>query len=56
MTNEKKWGDKEVAAFGVAAVMFVALVSYWVSEVDSTVELLTLAYGSFNLFNNPLVF
>ena len=56
MTTGKKWGDKEVAALGSASIILLGLVYYWVMEVDSTMELLKLAYGSLHLFNNPLVF
>lgn len=56
MSDSKKLGDKEIAALSSAAVIFVALVYYWMTEVVSTVELLELAYGSLKLFNNPLVF
>lgn len=56
MTNEKKWGDKEIAAFGTAALILIGIVFYWVGEIDSTMELLELAYGSLKLFNNPLEF
>lgn len=56
MSDSKKLGDKEIAALGSAAVIFIGLVYYWMTEVVSTVELLELAYGSLKLFNNPLVF
>lgn len=56
MTTGKKWGDKEVAALGSAAIILLGLVYYWIMEVDSTMALLELAYGSLRFFNNPLVF
>lgn len=56
MTDNKKWGDKEIAACGSAALILGGLLFYWFGEVVSTVELLELAYGSFKFFNNPLVF
>jgi hypothetical protein len=56
MSNDKKFGDLEVAALGSAAIILCALIYYWGSEVDSTIELLKLAYGELHLFNNPLDF
>jgi|APGre2960657423_1045063.scaffolds.fasta_scaffold285814_2 hypothetical protein len=56
MSEHKKLGDKEIAALGSSAVIFVGLIYYWLTEVVSTMELLELAYGSLRLFNNPLVF
>lgn len=56
MPDKKKFGDKEIAALGSAAVIFVGLLYYWMTQVVTTVELLELAYGSLRLFNNPLVF
>lgn len=51
-----KWDDKTIAAASSAVIILGALAYYWVGEVQSTVELLELAYGSFKFFNNPLVF
>ncbi|NQV71414.1 MAG: hypothetical protein HQ498_15430 [Pseudohongiella sp.] len=56
MNNEKKWSDQEIAAIGSSVVIVGSLVLYWVLQFESTIELLELAYGSVNLFNNPLVF
>jgi hypothetical protein len=56
MTDEKKFGDKEIAELGAAAVIFLGLVYYWLTEVISTMDLLELAYGSLKFFNNPLDF
>lgn len=56
MSDNKKIGDKEMAAISSAVLILGCLVFYWATEVQSTVELLELAYGSFKLFNNPLVF
>jgi len=56
MSKLKNMGDKELAAVTAASVILFAVVSHWVLEAISTVELLELAYGSFKLFNNPLVF
>ncbi|MFT4860846.1 MAG: hypothetical protein ACI95C_000044 [Pseudohongiellaceae bacterium] len=56
MSKLKNLGDKELAAITASTVIFLGVVSHWVIEIVSTVELLELAYGSFNLFNNPLVF
>lgn len=54
--SNNKLGDKEIAAISASVIIFAGLMFHWVSEVISTVELLELAYGSFKLFNNPLVF
>lgn len=56
MSDSKKMGDKELAAISASVIVFGGLTFHWVLEVISTVELLELAYGSFKLFNNPLVF
>ncbi len=56
MSISKKWNDKEIAAFASAVIILGGLIFYWIIEIESTVELLELAYGSFKFFNNPLVF
>jgi hypothetical protein len=56
MSKLKNLGDKELAAITAGSVILFGIVSHWVIEIISTVELLELAYGSFKLFNNPLVF
>jgi len=56
MANSKRFGDLEMAALCAGGVIFVSLLYYWSTEVNSTIELLELAYGSFKFFNNPLVF
>ncbi len=56
MNKSNKWDDKEIAAVGSAVILLGALLFYWVGEMQSTVELLELAYGSFKFFNNPLIF
>ncbi len=56
MSKIKKLGDKELAAITASSVILLGITSHWVTEIISTVELLELAYGSFKLFNNPLVF
>jgi hypothetical protein len=56
MSKLKNLGDKEIAAVTASAVILFGVLSHWVLEVISTVELLELAYGSLKLFNNPLVF
>lgn len=56
MSNEKKWGDLEIAAVGSAVIIMGSLLFYWVLEIESMLELLELAYGSAKLFNNPLVY
>lgn len=56
MNNEKKWSDQEIAAIGSAVVIVGSIALYWLLQLDSTLELLELAYGSVKLFNNPLVF
>ena len=56
MNNEKKWSDQEIAAIGSGVVIVGSIIIYWLLQLDSTLELLELAYGSVKLFNNPLVF
>ncbi len=56
MSKLKNLGDRELAAITASAVILLGVVSHWVIELISTVELLELAYGSFKFFNNPLVF
>jgi hypothetical protein len=56
MVDEKKIGDKELAAISVSVIVFGGLMFHWVSELISTLDLLELAYGTVKLFNNPLVF
>ncbi len=56
MSKLKNMGDREIAAIMASTVILLGVISHWVIEVISTVELLELAYGSFKLFNNPLVF
>lgn len=56
MSTSKKWNDKEIAALASAVIILGGLIFYWIIEIESTVELLELAYGSFKFFNNPLVF
>lgn len=56
MNDEKKWSDEEIAAVGSGVVILGSLILYWVLQMESTLELLELAYGSVKLFNNPLVF
>ena len=53
--DNKKWNDKEIAAVSSAVVILGSLLFYWAGQVISTAELLELAYGSLNFFNNPLV-
>ncbi|PCH60726.1 MAG: hypothetical protein COC19_05530 [SAR86 cluster bacterium] len=49
--------DDGVVVAVIASVTISAYVlSYWVSQVISTLELLELAYGAVKFFNNPLVF
>ena len=54
--KKDKITDKELAAMSSSSLILAALVYYWATEVSATIELLELAYGSFKLFNNPLVF
>jgi len=54
--NNSKWDDRTIAAASSSVIILGALLYYWVGEVQSTVELLELAYGSFKFFNNPMVF
>lgn len=56
MSEDKKIGDKELAAISVSVVVFGGAVLHWAVELMSTLELLELAYGTVKLFNNPLVF
>ena len=56
MNNEKKWSDQEIAAIGSGVVIAGSIVIYWLLQLDSTLALLELAYGSVKFFNNPLVF
>lgn len=56
MKKSNKWDDKEIAATGTAVIILGGLVLYWLLQMESTLELLELAYGSVKLFNNPLVF
>ena len=56
MNNEKKWSDQEIAAIGSGIVIVGSIAFYWLLQLESTLELLELAYGSIKLFNNPLVF
>jgi hypothetical protein len=54
--NKGKWDDKTIAAASSSVIILGGLLFYWVGEVQSTVELLELAYGSFKFFNNPMIF
>jgi hypothetical protein len=56
MSKSNKWDDKEIAATGTAVIILGGLILYWLLQMESTLELLELAYGSIKLFNNPLVF
>jgi hypothetical protein len=56
MNKNNKWGDKEIAATGTAVIILGGLIFYWLLQMESTLELLELAYGSVKMFNNPLVF
>lgn len=56
MNNEKKLSDLEIAAIGSGVVILGSIAIYWFLQLESTLELLELAYGSVKLFNNPLVF
>jgi hypothetical protein len=56
MNKSNKWDDKEIAATGTAVIILGGLILYWLLQMESTLELLELAYGSVKLFNNPLVF
>ena len=56
MANEKKLSDTEIATLSSGVIILGGLVYYWITEIESTIELLELAYGSFKFFNNPLVF
>jgi hypothetical protein len=56
MDNKNKMDDKEVAAVGSAVIILGGLVLYWLLQMESTLDLLELAYGSVKLFNNPLTF
>ena len=56
MNKGNKWDDMEVAAAGSAVIMLGGLILYWLLQMESTLELLELTYGTVKLFNNPLVF
>lgn len=56
MSTEKKLDDLELAALTSAIVIIGGVTLYWLTQIQTTVELLELAYGSFRLFNNPLDF
>ncbi|MBT3529619.1 MAG: hypothetical protein HOF74_05285 [Gammaproteobacteria bacterium] len=56
MDNEKKMTDKEITAIGAGVAILGSLLFYWFGQFISTIELLELAYGSLNFFNNPLTF
>ena len=54
--NDSKWNDRTIAAASSSVIIIGALLYYWAGEVQSTIELLELAYGSLKFFNNPMVF
>ena len=54
--NNSKWDDRTIAAASSSVIIIGALLYYWAGEVQSTIELLELAYGSLKFFNNPMVF
>ena len=54
--NNSNWDDRAIAAASSSVIIIGALLYYWVGEVQSTIELLELAYGSLKLFNNPMIF
>jgi hypothetical protein len=54
--NDSKWDDRTIAAASSSVIIIGALLYYWAGEVQSTIELLKLAYGSLKFFNNPMVF
>lgn len=56
MNSEKKWSDQEIAAIGSGVVIVGSVIIYWLLQLDSTLGLLELAYGSVKFFNNPLIF
>lgn len=56
MSTEKKLDDLEVATLTTAIVIIGGVTFYWLTQIQTTMELLELAYGSLRLFNNPLNF
>jgi len=56
VNKSNKWDDKEIAATGTAVIILGGLILYWLLQLESTLELLELAYGTVKLFNNPLTF
>lgn len=57
MTDDKQKKDMKLAALIVAVVILLGGLNYWVGQVQTTLELLELAYGEdFGWFNNPLDF
>jgi len=45
VSDKKKLNDLEVSAVAVSATIVVFFVVYWVLQIKSTFELLSMAYG-----------
>ncbi|MEX0618713.1 MAG: hypothetical protein WDZ76_02405 [Pseudohongiellaceae bacterium] len=57
MTDEKQKKDLLIATLIVTVVILLGGLDYWIGQVQTTLELLELAYGeNFGLFNNPMNF
>ena len=56
MSTESKLDDMQLVAVISSVVIIVGVVVYWITQVDTTLDLLEMAYGSVKLFNNPLIF
>jgi hypothetical protein len=45
MNEQRKLSTLEKVAAGVSAVVLVAIVIYWITQIAGVIEMLKLAYG-----------
>ncbi|MCH9009776.1 MAG: hypothetical protein IIC21_04025 [Chloroflexi bacterium] len=56
MNTDNKLNDMQMAAFISAVTIIGGVAIYWITQVDTPLDLLEMVYGSAKLFNNPLDF
>jgi hypothetical protein len=45
VNEQRKLSTQEKVAAGVSAVMLLAIVIYWITQIAGVIEMLKLAYG-----------